>query len=181
MIFIEDNEIVREEEIIANIMNNYFANITTQIKLKSTKIVPKANLESIIATFQNHESVQTIKLANFHSKSSLKFNSASELDVKKEILNLSSKKAARKGDIKAKILKNSINSYLSELTILIKNCLKVGVFPDDLKLADVIPIFKKEDSLNKENYQPVSILPHLSKVVERILKTVLAVLAFENN
>ena len=44
-----------------------------------------------------------------------------------------------------------------------------GVFADDLKLADITPIFKKEDSLNKENYRPVSILPHLSKVFERIL------------
>ena len=41
------------------------------------------------------------KLANFHSKSSLKFNSVSELGVKKEILNVSSKKATRKGDIPA--------------------------------------------------------------------------------
>ena len=142
MMLVEDNGIVRNEEIIANIMNNYFTNITTHLKLKPTKIDPKANLESIIDTFQNHESVRRIKLANFHSKSSLKFNSVSELDVKKEILNLSSKKATRKGDIPAKILKNSINTYLSELTILINNCLKEGVFPDDLKLADITPIFK---------------------------------------
>ena len=82
---------------------------------------------------------------------------------------MSYNKATRKGDIPAKILKSSINAYLSELTIFINNCLKKGVFPDDLKLADITPIFKKEDSLNKENYQPVSILPHLSKVFERIL------------
>ena len=67
-------------------MNNYFTNITTHLKLKLTKTDPKANLESIIDTFQNHESVQRIKLANFHSKSSLKFNSVSKLDVQKEIL-----------------------------------------------------------------------------------------------
>ena len=83
-------------------MNNYFTNITTHLKLKPIKINLKANLESIINTFQNHGSVQRIKLANFLSKSGLKFNSVSELDVKKEILNLSSKTATRKGDIPAK-------------------------------------------------------------------------------
>ena len=129
----------------------------------------KANLESIIDTSQNHESVPRIKLANFHSKSSLKFNCVSELDVKKEILNLSSKKGTRKGDIPAKMLINSINAYLSELTILINNCLKEGVFSDDLKLADITPIFKKEGSLNKENYRPARITPHLSKMFGRIL------------
>ena len=85
MMLVEDNGIAREEEIIANIMNNYFTNIITHLKLKPTKTDPKANLESIIDTFQNHESVQRIKLANFHSKTSLKFNSVSELDFKKEI------------------------------------------------------------------------------------------------
>ena len=65
--------------------------------------------------------------------------------------------------------KNSINTYLSELKIFINNFPKEGVFPDDLELVDITPIFKKEDSLKKEIYQPVSILPHLSKVFERIL------------
>ena len=152
IMLLESNEIVREEEIIANIMNNCFTNITTHLKLKPTKTDPKANLESMIDTFQNHESVQRIKLANFHSKSSLRFNSVSKLDVKKEILNLSSKKATRKSDIPAEILKNSINAYLPELTILINNSLNKGVLPDDLKLAYITPIFKKEDSLNKASF-----------------------------
>ena len=108
---VENNKMVGEEEIIANIMDYYFTNITTHLKLKSTKIDPKANL------------VQRIRLAKFHSKSSLKLNSVSELDVKNEILDLSSKKATRKGDNPAKILKNSINAYLLELTILINNCI----------------------------------------------------------
>ena len=115
VMLVENNEIVGEDEIIGNIMNNYFTNVTTHLKLKSIKIDAKENLESIIDTFQSHESVQGIKLENFDSKSSLKFNSVSELDVQKEILNLSSKEATRKGDIPAKILKSTINSYLSKL------------------------------------------------------------------
>ena len=159
MMLAEDNKIVREEEIIANIVNNYFTNITTHLKLKPTKIDRKANLKSIIDTFQSHEGVQRIKLANIHSKSNLKFNHVSELDVKKEILNLSSTKATRKGDVPANILKISINAYLSELIILSNIWFKTSVFPDDLKLVDTTPVFKKEDSVNKENYRPVSILP----------------------
>ena len=44
MMLVENNKIVREEEIIAN-MNNYFANIITHLKLKPTKIDPKVNLK----------------------------------------------------------------------------------------------------------------------------------------
>ena len=45
MMLVENNETVHEEEIIANTMNNYFTNITTPLKLKPTKIDPKANQE----------------------------------------------------------------------------------------------------------------------------------------
>ena len=41
--------------------------------------------------------------------------------------------------------------------------------PEELKLAEVSSIFKKKDGLDKENYRPVSVLPHVSKVFERIM------------
>ena len=56
---------------------------------------------------------------------------------------MSPKKATRKGEIPAKNLKKSINAYLSELALLISNCLKKRVFPDDPKLADVTPKQRK--------------------------------------
>ena len=44
-------------------------------------------------------------------------------------------------------------------------------FPNDVKLAEVIPFFKNDNSLEKENYRPVSVLSHVSKVFERIMYT----------
>ena len=44
-----------------------------------------------------------------------------------------------------------------------------GTFPIRLKNADVSPIFKKGDLLDKTNYRPVSILPALSKIFEKLL------------
>ena len=113
--------------------------------------------------------MQRIKLANFHSYSTLNFSKVTESEVRKEILNLSTKKASKNGDVPATILKKSVDIYIKEITFIINHCLEKGIFPDDLKLADVSPIFKKEDSFKKENYRPVSILPHMSKVFERIL------------
>ena len=45
----------------------------------------------------------------------------------------------------------------------------MGVFPDELKQADIKPIYKKESRNEKENYRPVSILPNLSKIFERCM------------
>ena len=44
-----------------------------------------------------------------------------------------------------------------------------SVFPQKLKQAEVIPLYKKLDPLNKENYRPISLLPYLSKVSEKII------------
>ena len=45
----------------------------------------------------------------------------------------------------------------------------MGSFPDSLKCANARPIYKKVDPFDKKNYRPVSILPLLSKVYERVI------------
>ena len=45
--------------------------------------------------------------------------------------------------------------------------LKTGNFPDNLKLADITPVFKKKNHLHKVNYRPVSVLPNISKAFEK--------------
>ena len=55
------------------------------------------------------------------------------------------------------------------LTDIINDSIKNGVFPDELKLAEVIPLFKKADPFDKSNYRPVSLLSHMSQVFERII------------
>ena len=56
---------------------------------------------------------------------------------------------------------------LQELFIEI---LRKGNFPDKLKLADITPVFKKNNPLEKVNYNPVSVLPIVSKIFERIMQ-----------
>ena len=55
------------------------------------------------------------------------------------------------------------------MTLCINKSFISGKFQDCLKQANVSPIFKKDDPLDKENYRPVSILPLLSKVYEKLL------------
>ena len=73
------------------------------------------------------------------------------------------------GDIPADMLKVTLDIHLSLITKIINLSFENGCFPDDLKLAEVSPIFKKNDDLDKENYRPVSVLFNVSKVFERII------------
>ena len=72
------------------------------------------------------------------------------------------------GDIPTKILKECEFTF-DIMTACINKAMETGNFPDSLKMANVTPVFKKEDPLDKSNYRSVSTLPLLSKVYERVI------------
>ncbi len=45
----------------------------------------------------------------------------------------------------------------------------MGIFPDQIKIAKITPIFKKDDEIEFTTYRPISILPTISKIFERII------------
>ena len=74
------------------------------------------------------------------------------------------KKSAISSCISVNYLTESVDIYLPFLTDIIDQSLKNGMFPDELKLAEVIPLFKKADPLVKMNCRPVSLLSYMSEV-----------------
>ena len=56
------------------------------------------------------------------------------------------------------------------MQLLFNNAISNSEFPENLKLADVTPVFKKKDPLDKTNYRPVSVLPSVSKIFERLMQ-----------
>ena len=87
--------------------------------------------------------------------------------MEKEIQNIDLQKATSKNFIPPKKLKISCNTSAKALHNIFNKCLIISNFPDNLKLADITPFFKKKDPLNKENYRPVS-LPSISKILEKL-------------
>ena len=72
------------------------------------------------------------------------------------------------GEIPIKIIKESEFCF-PELTNRINESLTNNKFPDTLKLSAITPVFKKLDPSDKANYRPVSILPLVSKIFEKIM------------
>ena len=66
-------------------------------------------------------------------------------------------------------MKENYDIFGLKVVIDFNSSVAFGTFPNNQKLADVIPIFKALDRFVKNNYRPVSILPALSKIMERLL------------
>ena len=58
---------------------------------------------------------------------------------------------------------------MKPLTIIINQMLSNGIFPDKLKIAKICPIYKKYDENLFTNYHPISLLPAISKIFEKII------------
>ena len=84
-------------------------------------------------------------------------------------MNLDGPKATPVGDIPKNMLKQTVDIHLPIMTQIINMSIDNNCQPDDLKLAEVSPVFKKKDDLDKENYRSVKVLSHLSKVFERTM------------
>ena len=66
--------------------------------------------------------------------------------------------------------KSSASVSASVLHKLFNDSIERSDFPQNLKLADITPVYKKNDPLDKTNYRPVSVLPVVSKIFERIMQ-----------
>ena len=84
---------------------------------------------------------------------------------------LKEKKAKRASDIETKFIKyaNPVLSYF--VSDIFNRCLTEGVYPDSLKVAEVIPIFNKGDRDKTTNYRPILLLSQFNKVFEKLLYT----------
>ena len=90
-------------------------------------------------------------------------------EIHKLLRGLNSKKATGSDQLPAAILKSCALVLAPSLTIIVNASLTSGIVPTALKQADIRPLFKAGDREAPKNYRPVSLLPVVSKVLERVV------------
>ena len=173
IILVENEEIITGDKKIADIMNEYFIHITKDLNipkfmLENTDMIYLDPIDEIIHKYSKHSSI--LKINEFVNPiDTFSFDKVSQSQLEKEIIELNPKKAAGADFIPPKVIKDSVRVLKSPLTQLFNNSVEECHFPSDLKYANVTPLFKKDDNTNKENYRPISILPSISKIFERLM------------
>ena len=155
-------------------MNDFFSNVVELLDIpedndtitNSEGIVDP--IEKAILRYCHHPSILKIKEThNNYGRFPLNYTTVET--VSDIVSNLNVKKATPKEGIPTKLLKE--NSYILSpiLCTTFNNGVNNHTFPHLLKIAEIKPTFKKDDRCCKENYRPVSLLPVVSKIYEKIL------------
>ena len=86
-----------------------------------------------------------------------------------EISKLNIKKSGGHDNVSPKLLKENTDIFIKPLVHLINLSLQTGIVPDKLKIAKVIPIYKKDERFYVNNYRPISLLSTINKLLEKLM------------
>jgi hypothetical protein len=103
--------------------------------------------------------------------STFKLTCTRDSDVMKIIKTLNPNKATGHDSFPPKLLKISGPAIVNVITCLFNRIVNNKLFPSEMKKAEVSPIFKSADKYEKTNYRPISILPSLNTVFEKLINS----------
>ena len=92
-----------------------------------------------------------------------------EMDISKTIEKINQNKSTGDDNIGNFIIKRVVKEIIKPLTQIFNLSISTGIVPEKLKIAKVIPIYKKQDTEIFSNYPPVSPQPCFSKILERLV------------
>ena len=148
---------------IADAVNDFFINIGQKLTSQIPK--PPKTFETYIYKLNVTMDFEPLSINQLKDTSFLlKINKSSGVD-----------------DVSFNIIKKCFGVLFELLIYLFRLSLEKGVFPDDLKIAKVTPIYKTGYNSDISNYRPISFLPCFSKILERLMYNRLYKYLKENN
>jgi hypothetical protein len=151
--FLIDQKFESDKFIIVNEFNKFFNEIGTTL---SENIGPPSG-----KSYKDY-------LCN-PAQHSFEFDFIDSETVIEVIDSLKSKNSRGHDGMSCKLLKFVKHELAKPLALIINQSIKMSIFPAPLKIAKIIPIHKKDDMKLFDNYRPISILPSVSKVFERVI------------
>lgn len=99
------------------------------------------------------------------------FRTVSAKEVCDIVRSMETKKSCGYDDMPISVIKDNIDLLDVNLALFFNRCVDECRFPDQLKIARILPVYKKKSKFDPKNYRPISLLPVLSKVFEKLIKT----------
>lgn len=142
---------------VCNLFNDYFINV-----IKDNIVKPTIN-NSDIGNLSNDSS----KNYSFFQPS-FNFRPVNDAEVEHVVNSFRCKVSSGYDEVPIQVLKAGNQQLKKILAHLINSSFVSGIFPNQLKISKVVPIHKTDDKRNLANYRPVSLLPTISKIYEKL-------------
>ena len=172
---VEGDKVLQDDSEVAEELNNFFKEAVSTLDVNENSYIINLDtintsdpIEKAISKYKFHPSILLIK-DKIVNQEKFSFKPISKLDIQNEVQLINPKKATTSDSIPPKILKLSAEVSADTLQSLFNDMLKTENFPENLKLANITPVFKKKNPLHKVNYRPVSVLPNISKIFEKLM------------
>ena len=173
---IEGENIILEDKEVAEKLSNYFENAVKSLEIiENNDILTPVNgiddnVDIAIKKYENHPSILVIKEKVSLNLPSFSFSLTDITDIENEINYLNPNKATTFNNIPAKNLKQTSDICSPTLNKIWCEAVSICSFPSKLKLADITATYKDGDATCVKNYRPISVLPVVSKLFERIMQ-----------
>ena len=141
----------------ANIFKNFFSNLAESLLKKLPCRTNRFGLSSVEKYYKD----------KLNGKEKFKFQEVSESSVEKLLKEIDTSKATGIDQIPAKFLKDAAPVISVHITKIINLSIKTETFPSECKIAKLKPLYKKGAKTEPENYRPISLLPLISKIIEK--------------
>ena len=159
--FLIGNEYVTDSLQLANALNNFFVSIGSQL---AKDIVSDVNPLSYVTN--NVNSIVILDVT---------------CDQVRNVISSLNNLSAGYDELPPFVAKSCVDGFIEPITYMVNGSLRSGICPSELKIAKVVPVFKSGDPSLLTNYRPISVLPFLSKVFEKIVYNCLFDFICDNN
>ena len=154
-VFVDNNTEIKDKKEIANGFNNFFVNVGP-------------NLAKEIQTPSN------VKMSDYMpdpNANTMFMQPVTELEIINVIKNFGNKTSLDCHGISMSLIKQIICQIIKPVTHICNLSFESGIFPDLMKVAKIVPIFKAGKNNVFTNYRPVSLLPQFSKILEKLFNS----------
>ena len=150
-----DNKKVSDPQEITESFNKFFCDIG----------------EQLASNFSNNNNSDFKKFLKDPAPQSFFLRKTNVIEIIDTVKKLKNSNSTGHDDFSNKFIKLSLPILAPALVKIFNLSLSSGIYPDKLKIAKVIPIFKKGATTSINNYRPISILSSINKIYEKILYT----------
>ena len=157
----DGGKIISDTEKVADTFNKFFVNIGKTLKIDNDKkFLVETNdvfdpVLKAIKKYSAHPNILRIK--DKMNNNVFSFRKVTYEEILNEINSLDTSKSTQSEDIPFKIIKDNANIFANFVLQNFNKCVIDGKFPDQLKKADISPVFKKGNHNDKTNYRPVTL------------------------